>query len=126
MPKIRQPIQARERADEIGDLISAASEKLVHLATEWFELNDPEGLRSARKMLTAKEVSMLLSAHLEESGLAHIALHLLRKDSPMPRPFFEVRVPILPSALNSIALPGEDDMMQALTRPVQNPKRWDG
>jgi hypothetical protein len=43
--------------------------------------------------------------HMEESGLAHIALHLLRTENPMPRPYFEVRVPMLPWTLNSTDLP---------------------
>jgi hypothetical protein len=43
--------------------------------------------------------------HMEESGLAHIALHLLRTENPMPRPYFEVRVPTLPWTLNSTDLP---------------------
>jgi hypothetical protein len=105
MEKIRQPAGAKERADEIGDLISAVSEKLAALSTEWFELNDPDGLRHARRMLDAKEVSLMLSMHLEESGLAHIALHLLRTQTPMPRPFFEVRVPMLHWTLNATELP---------------------
>jgi hypothetical protein len=97
----RQPIRAKERADEIADLISAACEKLVELSNEWFELNDEEGLLHARRMLNAKEVTLMLSTHLEASGLGHIALNLLRTDFPMPRPFFEVRVPMLPWTLNS-------------------------
>ena len=104
MEKIRQPAGAKERADEIGDLVSAVCEKLAALSTEWFELNDPDGLRRARRMLGAKEVSLMLSMNLEESGLAHIALHLLRTETPMPRPFFEVRVPMLHWTLNSTEL----------------------
>jgi hypothetical protein len=105
MEKIRQPAGAKERADEIGDLVSAVCEKLAALSTEWFELNDPDGLRRARRMLDAKEVSLMLSMHMEESGLAHIALHLLRTETPMPRPFFEVRVPMLHWTLASMELP---------------------
>lgn len=101
MATTRQPIQAKERADEIADLISAACEKLIQLSSEWFDLNDEEGLLHARRMLNAKEVSLMLSAHLEASGMAHIALNLLRTEFPMPRPFFEVRVPMLPWTLNS-------------------------
>jgi hypothetical protein len=104
MAKIRQPARAKERADEIADLISAAGEKLVALSNEWFELNDEEGLRHARQMLDAKEVSLMLSVHLEPSGLGHIALNLLRTETPMPRPYFEVRVPMLPWSLNSMSL----------------------
>ena len=105
MQKIRQPAGAKERADEIGDMVSVVCEKLVALSTEWFELNDADGLRRARRMLDAKEVSLMLSMHLEESGLAHIALHLLRTETPMPRPYFEVRVPMLHWTLNSTELP---------------------
>jgi hypothetical protein len=105
MEKIRRPAGAKERADEIGDLVSAVCEKLAALSSEWFELNDQDGLRRARRMLDAKEVSLMLSMHMEESGLAHIALHLLRTETPMPRPFFEVRVPMLHWTLNSTELP---------------------
>lgn len=105
MATARQPIRAKERADEIADLISAACEKLVELSNEWFELNDEEGLLHARRMLDAKEVTLMLSTHLEESGLGHIALNLLRTDLPMPRPYFEVRVPMLPWTLSSATLP---------------------
>ena len=101
MATTRQPIHAKERADEIADLISAACEKLVELSTEWFELNDQEGLNHARSMLSAGEVKLMLSAHLEKSGLGHISLNLLRTEIPMPRPFFEVRVPMLPWTLTS-------------------------
>jgi hypothetical protein len=104
MAKIRQPARAKERADEIADLVSAAGEKLVALSNEWFELNDEQGLRHARQMLDAKEVSLMLSVHLEPSGLGHIAINLLRTETPMPRPFFEVRVPMLPWSLNSMSL----------------------
>jgi hypothetical protein len=105
MAKIRQPARAKERADEIADLIAAAGEKLVALSNEWFELNDEQGLRHARQMLDAREVSLMLSVHLEQSGLGHIALNLLRTETPMPRPFFEVRVPMLPWSLDSGSLP---------------------
>jgi hypothetical protein len=98
---LRQPIRAKERADEIADLISAAGEKMVELSLEWFELNDERGLSHARRMLDAREVKLMLSAHLEESGAARIALNLLRTDIPMPRPFFEVQAPMLPWTLNS-------------------------
>ena len=104
---LRQPIRAKERADEIADLISAAGEKMVELSLEWFELNDERGLSHARRMLDAREVKLMLSAHLEQSGAARIALNLLRTDIPMPRPFFEVQAPMLPWTLNSVnALPG--------------------
>jgi hypothetical protein len=102
---IRQPIHAKERADEIADLISAACEKLVKLSNEWNELNDEEGLSHARRMLNLNEVTLMLSAHLDASGLAHIALNLLRRESPMPRPYFEVRAPMLPWTLNSADVP---------------------
>jgi hypothetical protein len=98
---LRQPIRAKERADEIADLISAAGEKMIELSLEWFELNDERGLSHARRMLDAREVKLMLSAHLEESGAARIALNLLRTDIPMPRPFFEVQAPMLPWTLNS-------------------------
>ena len=102
METTRQPANAKERADEIGDLISGACEKLVLLSNEWFELNDPVGLTNARKMLDANEISLMLSVHQEKSGLAHVALHLLRTGNPMPRPFFEVRVPMLRATLDPI------------------------
>ena len=53
-------------------------------------------------MLDANEVTLMLSVHTEASGLAHIALNLLRTEIPMPRPFFEVRVPMLRWTLGSI------------------------
>src|SRR5690242_4103605 len=84
-------------------MIAPACEKLVELATEWFELNDQDGLEQARKMLDANEVTLMLSVHLEASGLGHIALNLLRTDTPMPRPFFEVRVPMLRWTANSMS-----------------------
>ena len=105
MDKVHQPVHAKERADEIGDLVSAACEKLVELSTEWFERNDPDGLAHARAMLNAKEVSLMLSVHMEASGLAHIALNLLRTEIPMPRPFFEVRVPVLRSTMSLTGVP---------------------
>jgi len=43
----------------------------------------------ARQMLAAKEVTLMVSAHLE-AGMAHISLNLLRTEIPMPRPFFEI------------------------------------
>lgn len=95
MATVRQPVGAKERTDEIADSIAAACEKLVQLSNEWFELNDPNGLQHARRMLAANEVTLMLSAHLEESGLGHISLNLLRTNAPMPRPYFEVRVPML-------------------------------
>ena len=118
----RQPIHAKERTDEIADLISAASEKLVQLSIEWFELNDKEGLMHARQMLNTNEVTLMLSAQLEASGLAHIALNLLRTEFPMPRPYFEVRVPMLPWTLNSAdvaidaAMRGSDNPFMLKTR----------
>lgn len=104
MEKIRRPVNAKERGDEIGDLISAACEKLTELSAEWFELNDQDGIRHARRMLDAKEVLLMLSVHMEESGLAHVAINLLRTDAQMPRPFFEVRVPMLRWTLNPMEL----------------------
>ena len=102
METTRQPANAKERADEIGDLISSACEKLILLSKEWFELNDPVGLTNARKMLDANEILLMLSVHQEKSGLAHVALHLLRTEYPMPRPFFEVCVPMLRATLDQI------------------------
>ena len=99
MGKIRQPANAKNRADHIGDLISAACEELVGLSHDWFELNDQEGLADARRMLEAKQIKLMVSIHQEDSGLAHIALNLLRTDYPMPKPFFEVCVPMLQSTL---------------------------
>src|SRR5258705_4463372 len=45
--------------------ISAAGEKLVELSIQWFELNDERGLSHARRMLDAKEVTLMVSAHLD-------------------------------------------------------------
>ena len=96
MASVRHPVGAKQRTDEIADLISAACEKLIDLSNEWFELNDKHALRHARQMLARNEVTLMLSTHLEASGLAHISLNLLRTAVPMPRPYFEVRVPMLP------------------------------
>jgi len=52
-------------------------------------------------MLRAREVTLMLSAHVEQSGLAHIGLNLLRTETPMPRPFFEIQVPMLEWTLNA-------------------------
>jgi hypothetical protein len=101
---IRQPSRTKERADEIADLISAAGEKLVELSIQWFQLNDQEGLAHARQMLNAKEVTLMLSAHWE-AGMAHISLNLLRTEIPMPRPFFDVQVPMLPWNLDAPDIP---------------------
>ncbi|HEY3178963.1 MAG TPA: hypothetical protein VGL25_08785 [Casimicrobiaceae bacterium] len=101
---IRQPSRSKERADEIADLISAAGEKLVELSIQWFQLNDEQGLSHARRMLNAKEVTLMLSAHLE-GGMAHISLNLLRTEIPMPRPFFEIQTPMLPWTLDSSDIP---------------------
>ena len=101
---IRQPSRTKERADEIADLISAAGEKLVELSIQWFELNDERGLSHARQMLNAKEVTLMVSAHLE-AGMAHISLNLLRTEIPMPRPFFEIQAPMLPWTLDSNNIP---------------------
>ncbi len=122
MATTRQPIHAKDRADEIADLISAACEKLVQLSNEWFELNDEEGLLHARRLLKAKEVTLMLSTHLEaRGGLAHIALNLLRTEFPMPRPFFEVRVPMLPWTLNSAVPIDAATRADATVRSRQNP-----
>jgi len=96
--RIQRPVEAKERADEIADLISEVCEKLVDLSTEWFELNDKEGLRHAQRMLDAQEVTLMISARVER-GLAHVALNLLRTETPMPRPYFEVQVPMSPWTL---------------------------
>ena len=101
---IRQPSRTKERADEIADLISAAGEKLVELSIQWFELNDERGLAHARRMLDAKEVTLMVSAHLE-GGMAHISLNLLRTEIPMPHPFFEIQAPMLPWTLDSPNIP---------------------
>ena len=101
---IRQPSRTKERADEIADLISAAGEKLVELSIQWFELNDERGLSHARRMLAAKEVTLMVSAHLE-GGMAHISLNLLRTEIPMPHPFFEIQAPMLPWTLDSPNIP---------------------
>src|ERR1700751_140220 len=74
---------------------------MIELSLEWFELNDERGLSHARRMLEAKEVKLMLSAHLEETGVARIALNLLRTDIPMPRAFLEVQAPMLPWTLTS-------------------------
>lgn len=63
MKSIRQPSNARGRADEIGDMIAPACEKLVELATEWFELNDQHGLDRARRMLDANAVADAVSSY---------------------------------------------------------------
>jgi hypothetical protein len=113
---MRQPLHAKERADEIADLISAAGEKLVELSGEWFELNDRQGLAQARQMLNANEVTLMLSAHLRPNGLAHIALNLLRTETDMPRPYFEVQVPMLKWALRSA-----NDSIEAAKRATDRP-----
>lgn len=100
MARTLHPIDTKGRTDEIADLITAATEKLIQLSTEWFELNDKEGLAHARRMLDDKEVTLMLSTHLDESGLAHVSLNLLRTKFPMPRPYFEVQVPMLPWTLD--------------------------
>ena len=119
MPKIRQPLHAKDRADEIGDLISAACEKIGALSTEWFELNDRQGLDHARRMLKAREVSLMLSVHQEASGLAHVAVHLLRTEIPMPRPYFEVQVPMLPWTLDAEEAPPGASQLREQTPPTK-------
>jgi hypothetical protein len=99
-----QPSRAKQRADEIADLITTAGEKLVELSIQWFELNDEQGLTHARRMLNSKEVTLMLSAHLE-AGMGHISLNLLRTDIPMPRPFFEIKTPMLAWTLDSPGIP---------------------
>ena len=99
-----QPSRAKQRADEIADLISAAGEKLIELSIQWFELNDEQGLSHARRMLNSNEVTLMLSAHLE-AGIGHISLNLLRTDIQMPRPFFEIKAPMLPWTLESLEVP---------------------
>lgn len=100
----RQPSRTKQRADEIAELISDAGEKLVELTINWFELNDEQGLSDARRMLSSKDVTLMLSAHLE-AGIGHISLNLLRTDAPMPRPFFEIKTPMLPWTLDSPSVP---------------------
>ena len=102
MAKIRQPERVKDRSDDIADLVAASGEKLVELATEWFELNDAEALDQARNMLDGDEVTLMLSVHCDRNGLGHIALNLLRTDAPMPKPFFDVRVPMLRWVMNSM------------------------
>jgi len=113
---IRQPLHAKERADEIADLISAAGEKLIELSGEWFELNDKQALAQARQMLSTQQVTLMLSAHLSPSGLAHIALNLLRTETDMPRPYFEVQVPMLKWTLRS-----PSDSIEAAKRATEKP-----
>ena len=98
------PSRTKQRADEIAELISEAGEKLVELSIQWFELNDEQGLSHARRMLNSHEVTLMLSAHLE-AGIGHISLNLLRTGIPMPRPFFEIKTPMLPWTLDSPATP---------------------
>ena len=52
MKSIRQPSNARGRADEIGDM-----------TTEWFELNDQHGVDRARRMLDANAVADAVSSY---------------------------------------------------------------
>jgi len=99
MAVTRNPTASKQRADHIADLISEACEKLVELATDWFELNDKESKLQAQRMLNANEVTLMLSARVAASGLSHIALNLLRTETPMPHPFFEIRVPMQPWTL---------------------------
>jgi hypothetical protein len=101
---MHRPSRAKQRADEIADLISEAGERLVALSIQWFELNDEQGLSHARRMLNSKEVTLMLSAHLE-AGIGHISLNLLRTGIPMPRPFFEIKTPMLPWTLDSSEVP---------------------
>jgi len=100
----RQPSRTKKRADEIAELISEAGEKLVELTINWFELNDEQGISHARQMLNSKEVTLMLSAHLE-GGIGHISLNLLRTNVPMPRPFFEIKTPMLPWTLDAPGVP---------------------
>ena len=50
------------------------------------------------------EILQPLVAHLE-GGMGHISLNLLRTDAPMPRPFFEIKTPMLPWTLDSGSIP---------------------
>ncbi len=99
MQTVRQPANAKSRADQIGDMISVACEELIQLTKEWYELNDPEPIKDMRRMLDADEVMFMVSIHQEKSGLAHIALHLARTRDPLPKSIFEVRVPMLQGTL---------------------------
>lgn len=120
---VRQPIRAKERADEIADLISSAGEKMVELSMEWFEMNDERGLSHARRMLDAREVKLMLSAYLDDGGVARIALNLLRTDIPMPKPFFEVQAPMLPWTLETPdALAGSGRERMGWTAAIRNGK----
>jgi hypothetical protein len=120
---VRQPIRAKERADEIADLISSAGEKMVELSMEWFEMNDDRGLAHARRMLDAREVKLMLSAYLDDTGVARIALNLLRTDIPMPKPFFEVQAPMLPWTFESAdTLAGSGRERMSWTAAIRNGK----
>ncbi|MEO5764710.1 MAG: hypothetical protein ABIR52_05315 [Casimicrobiaceae bacterium] len=102
-----KPFGAKERADSIADLVSEACEKLVELADDWFALNDKAGLAHAHRMLESREVTLMLSARVDDSGLSHVALNLLRTETPMPRPYFEIQVPMLPWKLGRSRTPDE-------------------
>ena len=105
MAATRNPVASKQRADHIADLISEACEKLVDLATEWFALNDEESLLQAQRMMNANEVTLMLSARVADSGLSHVALNLLRTETPMPRPFFEIQVPMQPWTMGLPEMP---------------------
>ena len=116
MALTRNPTASKQRADHIADLVSEACEKLVDLAAEWFAINDKESLVHAQRMMNANEVTLMLSARVAESGLSHIALNLLRTETPMPRPFFEIQVPMQPWALGLPEIPS-DASTQGSDRP---------
>ena len=100
MKKIRQPDDVRNRSHEIADLINDACEKLVELSSEWSELNDAEGAADAQRMLSSREVTLLVTARVEK-GLGCVGIHLLRTDAPLPKPYFEIRVPMSPWTLGT-------------------------
>jgi len=115
---LRNPTASKQRADNIADLISEACEKLVDLAVEWFELNDKESLLQAQRMLNDHQVTLMLSTRVAASGLSHIALNLLRTETPMPRPFFEIQVPMQPWTLGLPEMPSSAST-QASPQPTR-------
>ncbi len=114
----RKPSRTQQRSDEITELISEAGEKLVALAINWFELNDKEGLAHARRMLNSNEVTLMLSAHLGQGGLGHIALNLLRTSAPMPHAFFAIQTPMLPWTLDSSDISLEAEQLASDKSPI--------
>jgi hypothetical protein len=114
----RKPSRTQQRSDEIAELISEAGEKLVGLTINWFELNDKQGLSHARRMLNSNEVTLMLSAYLGEGGIGHISLNLLRTSIPMPRPFFDIKTPMLPWTLDSPSHPLDAERLASDDSPA--------